>query len=36
VNYRVSHVTTYHYEEVASVCHNDVRLSPRAGPHPST
>jgi transglutaminase-like putative cysteine protease len=33
VNYRVSHVTTYHYEEVASVCHNEVRLSPRAGPH---
>lgn len=31
MNYRVSHVTTYHYEEVASVCHNELRLSPRAG-----
>jgi transglutaminase-like putative cysteine protease len=33
VNYRVSHVTTYHYEEAASVCHNELRLSPRAGSH---
>jgi transglutaminase-like putative cysteine protease len=33
VNYRVSHVTTYQYEEVAAVCHNELRLSPRAGSH---
>ena len=33
MNYRVSHVTTYHYEELASVCHNELRLSPRAGSH---
>jgi transglutaminase-like putative cysteine protease len=30
VIYRVSHVTTYHYEETASVCHNELRLTPRA------
>ncbi len=29
MNYRVSHVTTYHYEEMASVCHNELRLTPR-------
>jgi len=29
---RVSHVTTYHYEEMASVCHNELRMTPRAGP----
>jgi transglutaminase-like putative cysteine protease len=33
VNYRVSHVTTYRYEELASVCHNELRLTPRAGTH---
>ncbi len=33
MNYRVSHVTTYRYEEAASVCHNELRLSPRAGAH---
>lgn len=27
--YRVSHATTYHYEEMASVCHNELRLTPR-------
>src|SRR5262245_3174996 len=30
MNYRVSHVTTYQYEETASVCHNELRLTPRA------
>ena len=30
--YRVSHVTSYHYEEQASVCHNELRLTPRTGP----
>jgi transglutaminase-like putative cysteine protease len=33
VKYRVSHVTTYQYEEFASVCHNELRLTPRAGAH---
>jgi transglutaminase-like putative cysteine protease len=32
MNCRVSHVTTYQYEEAASVCHNELRLTPRAGP----
>jgi transglutaminase-like putative cysteine protease len=31
MNYRVSHVTTYSYEELASVCHNELRLTPRVG-----
>jgi len=30
VNYRVSHLTGYHYEETASVCHNELRVTPRA------
>jgi len=36
VNYRVTHTTTYHYEEHASVCHNELRLTPRrdARQHP--
>jgi transglutaminase-like putative cysteine protease len=29
VNYRVTHTTTYHYEDLASVCHNELRLTPR-------
>lgn len=29
MNYRVTHTTTYHYEELASVCHNELRLTPR-------
>jgi transglutaminase-like putative cysteine protease len=32
VNCRVSHVTTYQYEEAASVCHNELRLTPRTTP----
>jgi transglutaminase-like putative cysteine protease len=31
VTYRVTHVTTYRYEEPASVCHNELRLTPRSG-----
>jgi transglutaminase-like putative cysteine protease len=31
VIYRVTHVTTYRYEEPASVCHNELRLTPRSG-----
>jgi transglutaminase-like putative cysteine protease len=27
----VTHVTTYRYEEPASVCHNELRLTPRSG-----
>jgi transglutaminase-like putative cysteine protease len=30
VTYRVTHVTTYRYEEPASVCHNELRLTPRS------
>jgi len=31
VTYRVTHITTYRYEEPASVCHNELRLTPRSG-----
>lgn len=31
MTYRVTHVTTYRYEEPASVCHNELRLTPRSG-----
>ncbi len=31
MTYRVSHTTSYHYEEMASVCHNELRLTPRTG-----
>ncbi len=30
VRYRVRHTTTYAYEETVSICHNEVRLVPRA------
>lgn len=33
MNYRVTHTTTYVYEEAVSICHNEVRLTPRSGPH---
>ena len=31
MTYRVTHITTYRYEEPASVCHNELRLTPRSG-----
>lgn len=31
MNYRVTHTTTYHYEDLVSVCHNELRLTPRSG-----
>lgn len=33
MNYRVTHTTTYVYEDAVSICHNEVRLTPRSGPH---
>jgi transglutaminase-like putative cysteine protease len=32
VQYRVSHVTTYRYDEPVSICHNELRLTPRDRP----
>jgi transglutaminase-like putative cysteine protease len=29
VRYRVTHTTTYDYEEMVSICHNEIRLVPR-------
>jgi transglutaminase-like putative cysteine protease len=29
VHYRVTHATTYIYEELVSICHNELRLEPR-------
>jgi len=29
VRYRVTHTTTYTYEEMVSICHNEIRLAPR-------
>jgi transglutaminase-like putative cysteine protease len=29
VRYRVTHRTTYAYEEMVSICHNEIRLTPR-------
>ena len=29
MRYRVSHETTYAYEELVSICHNELRLQPR-------
>jgi len=29
VRYRVTHTTTYAYEEMVSICHNEIRLAPR-------
>lgn len=31
MNYRVTHTTTYVYEDLVSVCHNELRLTPRSG-----
>ena len=33
MRYRVTHTTTYAYEETVSICHNEVRLVPRATRH---
>jgi len=32
VHYRVTHTTTYAYEELVSICHNEMRLEPRSAP----
>jgi len=32
MRYRVTHVTTYSYEEIVSIGHNEVRLEPRSTP----
>ena len=32
MNYRVTHTTTYAYEELVSICHNEMRLEPRGAP----
>jgi transglutaminase-like putative cysteine protease len=32
MRYRVTHQTTYSYEEIVSICHNEVRLEPRSTP----
>jgi transglutaminase-like putative cysteine protease len=32
MHYRVTHVTTYAYEELVSICHNELRLEPRSAP----
>jgi transglutaminase-like putative cysteine protease len=32
VQYRVTHTTTYAYEELVSICHNEMRLEPRSAP----
>ena len=32
MRYRVTHTTTYAYEELVSICHNEMRLEPRSAP----
>jgi transglutaminase-like putative cysteine protease len=32
VRYRVTHTTTYAYEDLVSICHNELRLEPRSAP----
>ena len=32
MDYRVSHTTTYRYAEPVSICHNELRLTPRNRP----
>ncbi|HXK25275.1 MAG TPA: transglutaminase family protein [Myxococcota bacterium] len=32
MHYRVTHTTTYAYEELVSICHNEMRLEPRSAP----
>ena len=32
MRYRVTHTTTYAYEEIVSICHNELRLEPRSAP----
>lgn len=32
MRYRVTHATTYAYDEIVSICHNELRLEPRATP----
>jgi len=36
MDYRVSHTTTYRYAEPVSICHNELRLTPRNRPGQST
>ncbi len=31
MTYRVTHTTIYDYEEVVSICHNEIRMTPRDG-----
>ena len=33
MRYRVTHTTTYAYEELVSICHNEMRLEPRSALH---
>lgn len=33
MRYRVRHTTTYVYDDAVSICHNEVRLTPRSTPH---
>ena len=33
MRYRVRHETAYAYEELVSICHNEIRLEPRETPH---
>jgi transglutaminase-like putative cysteine protease len=35
MRYRVTHTTTYSYEEAVSICHNELRLEPRSAPRQS-